>query len=107
MHTHRNYLVIVSPPIVPSASSASATVRNFATRTNYAATTDITKVAVFDLENKHVAFSGTFNEGVREVISMFDKVYVLSNDGVVCFSVVSVGLAWLMGSSCLAWRRSR
>ncbi|KAI0717610.1 hypothetical protein C8Q72DRAFT_983195, partial [Fomitopsis betulina] len=82
VHTHRNYLVIVSPPIVPSASSASATVRNFATRTNYAATTDITKVAVFDLENKHVAFSGTFNEGVREVISMFDKVYVLSNDGV-------------------------
>ena len=83
VYAHKNYLVIVSPPIVPSATSASATVRNFAARTNYAVNTDITKVAVFDLENKHVAFSGTFNEGVREVISMFDKVYVLSNDGVV------------------------
>ena len=58
--------------------------RNFAARAHYAADTDITKVAVFDLENKHVAFSGTFNEGVREVIPAFDKLYVLSNDGVVC-----------------------
>ncbi|TFY60015.1 hypothetical protein EVJ58_g5412 [Rhodofomes roseus] len=82
IHTHRNYLVIVSPPIVPTATSASATVRNFAARANPSANKDITKVAVFDLENKFVAFSGTFNEGVREVISVFDKVFVLSNDGV-------------------------
>ena len=83
VYAHKNYLVIVSPPIVPSATSASATVRNFAARTNYAVNTDITKVAVFDLENKHVAFSGTFDDGVREVISMFDKIYILSNDGLV------------------------
>ena len=57
--------------------------RNFAARANLGANTDITKVAVFDLENKHVAFSGTFDDGVREVISMFDKIYILSNDGLV------------------------
>lgn len=77
----------MSPPIVPTATSASATVRNFAARANPSADTDITKVAVFDLENKFVAFSGTFNEGVREVISLFDKVFVLSNDGVVSVPV--------------------
>ena len=43
--------------------------------------TDITKVTVFDPENKLVAFSGTFAQGVREVVSQWGDIYILSNDG--------------------------
>ncbi|KZT23981.1 hypothetical protein NEOLEDRAFT_509554 [Neolentinus lepideus HHB14362 ss-1] len=81
VHTHLNYLVIVSPPFAPSASAASATVRNFVARSNTANTTDITKVTVFDPENKFVAYTSTFTEGIREVISQWGNVYILSNDG--------------------------
>ncbi|KAK0463502.1 uncharacterized protein EV420DRAFT_1518537 [Desarmillaria tabescens] len=81
IHTHHNYVVIVSPPFLPTASAASATVRNFVARTTNAGDSDITKVTLFDPENKLVAYSGTFKEGVREVISAWGHLYVLSNDG--------------------------
>ncbi|KII88329.1 hypothetical protein PLICRDRAFT_688881 [Plicaturopsis crispa FD-325 SS-3] len=81
VHAHLNYLVIVSPPFVPSASAASATVRNFVARTTNAGDADITKVTVFDPENKLVAYSGAFTAGVREVISAWGQIYVVSNDG--------------------------
>ncbi|KAJ3524875.1 hypothetical protein NM688_g8487 [Phlebia brevispora] len=80
VHTHRNYLVIVSPPFVPSASAASATVRNFVAQNASVDNADITKVVVFDLENKLVAYSGT-SDGVRDVFSSHDQVYLLTNDG--------------------------
>jgi hypothetical protein len=89
VHAHLNYLIIITPPFIPSASSASATVRNFVaatslSRTNSANTdSNITKVTVFDLENKLVAYSGAFVEGVREVVSQWGKVYVLGSDGTV------------------------
>ncbi|TEB39465.1 hypothetical protein FA13DRAFT_1750921 [Coprinellus micaceus] len=67
VHTHLNYLVIVSPPFFPSASAC----------VGY----DITKVNVFDLENKLVAYSGAFKQGVRDVVSQWGNVYVLSTDG--------------------------
>jgi vacuolar protein sorting-associated protein 11 len=41
----------------------------------------MTKVTVFDLENKLLAYSGTFGEGVREVVSQWGMIYVLGNDG--------------------------
>ena len=81
IHTHRNYIVIVSPPFTPSASAASATVRNFVAKNVAPPGSDITKVTVFDPENKFVAHSGTFTEGVRELFSAWGKLYVLSNDG--------------------------
>ncbi|CDO70329.1 hypothetical protein BN946_scf184843.g18 [Trametes cinnabarina] len=81
IHTHRNYIVIVSPPFTPSASAASATVRNFVAKGGASTGSDITKVTVFDPENQYVAHSGTFTEGVREVFSAWGKLYVLSNDG--------------------------
>jgi hypothetical protein len=84
VHTHLNYLVIVSPPFIPTAGAASATVRHFFARTTKPGDTDITKVTVFDLENKLVAYSGTFPQGVREIISGWGKIYVLSSDGMVC-----------------------
>lgn len=81
IHTHLNYLVIVSPPFIPTASAASATVRNYVARSNNAGGTDITKVTVFDPENKIVAYSGPFRQGVREVISQWGNIYVLTSDG--------------------------
>ncbi|PCH37664.1 vacuolar membrane protein [Wolfiporia cocos MD-104 SS10] len=80
IHTYMNYVIIVSPPFTPTAGAASATVRHFV-KSNGSGSSEITKVTVFDPENKFVAYSGTFTEGVREVISAWDKVYVLANDG--------------------------
>jgi hypothetical protein len=80
VHIHLNYLIVISPPFIPSAASISATVRKFVTRTPGAAG-DITKVMVFDLGNKLVAYSGTFGEGVREVVSQWGRIYALGNDG--------------------------
>ncbi|KAF9460675.1 hypothetical protein BDZ94DRAFT_1265603 [Collybia nuda] len=81
IYTHLNYLVIVSPPFIPSASAASATVRNFVARTVNSGETDITKVTIFEPENKYVAYSGTFTNDVREIISQWGKIYVLTSDG--------------------------
>ncbi|KAJ6519433.1 hypothetical protein C8R45DRAFT_951467 [Mycena sanguinolenta] len=81
IRSHLNYLVIVSPPITPTASAAFRTVRNFAARNT--TDTDITRVAVFDPENKIVGYSGTVTQGVRDIISIpeWGGVYILSNDG--------------------------
>ncbi|KAH9980920.1 hypothetical protein BGW80DRAFT_1267217 [Lactifluus volemus] len=81
VHTHLNYLVIVSPPLTANAASASATIRNFAARNLGVNGTEVTKVTVFDLENKFVAHSEPFTEGVREVFSQWGNIYVLSNEG--------------------------
>ncbi|KAF4614763.1 hypothetical protein D9613_002508 [Agrocybe pediades] len=81
IHTHQHYIVIVSPPFFPSAASNSATVRNLVARSPNATDTDITKVTVFDPENKLVAYTDTFRLGVREVVSQWGHIYVLSTDG--------------------------
>ncbi|ORY88576.1 hypothetical protein BCR35DRAFT_288786 [Leucosporidium creatinivorum] len=86
------YLAIVSPPLVPTAASTSATIRNYArgllnaTPANGAGAggsspTDVAKVTIFDPENKFVAHSGTFEEGVREVWEAWGSVWVLSEGG--------------------------
>lgn len=62
-----------------SASHASATVRHFAARST--TSSDITKVTVFDVENKYVAYSGTFTEGVKDVFCEWRQIFVLSNNG--------------------------
>jgi hypothetical protein len=64
------YLVIVSPLFIPSAS-ASATVRNFACMTDLPAGSNITKVTVF-FGDKLVAYSGTFEAAVREIVSQWE-----------------------------------
>ncbi|KAI0086320.1 hypothetical protein BDY19DRAFT_894941 [Irpex rosettiformis] len=80
VHTHLNYLAIVSPPFTPSASAPSATIRNFVAR-NAEPKADIAKVVLFDLENKIIAYSGTHIEGIRHVFSVGRNVYLVSNDG--------------------------
>ncbi|KAJ6604245.1 hypothetical protein DFH09DRAFT_1122065 [Mycena vulgaris] len=81
VRSHLNYLVIVSPPLTATASAAYRTVRNFAARNPI--DTDITKVAVFDPENKIVGYSGAFAHGVRDIISVpeWGGIYILGNDG--------------------------
>lgn len=45
-------------------------------------------MTIFDLENKFVAHSGTFEEGVREVWEAWGSVWVLSEGGKVrCVSL--------------------
>lgn len=55
VHSHLNYVVIVSPPFAPTATAASATMRDFVTASATPPTGDITKVTVIDLDNKFVA----------------------------------------------------
>jgi len=83
IQTHQRYLVIVSPPFIPKASSASATVRNFVAHNPGAGDSDIAKVTVFDAENRIVAYSGTFENGVRDVFTAWGDLYILPNDGAV------------------------
>jgi len=81
VHMHLNYLVIVSPPLTANATSASAMIRNFASQNMGASGTKVTKVTMFDLENKFVAHSKAFTEGVGEVFLQLGNTYVLSNNG--------------------------
>ncbi|KAG6889861.1 hypothetical protein C0992_003757 [Termitomyces sp. T32_za158] len=81
IHSHLNYLVIVSPPFIASPASISATVRNLATKNPNHDDSDITKVTIFEPENKYVAYSGTFAHDVREVISQWGQIYILTSDG--------------------------
>lgn len=83
--THKNYLVIVSPPFAPNAGSASATVRRFVAKTPgvVGSGVDISKVTVFDVENKLVAYSNTFKQIVKDVFSCWGQLFVLTNNGTV------------------------
>jgi hypothetical protein len=73
--------VLVSPPFVPSAASASATVRHFVRANTQGTAQEITKLSLLDVENKFVAHSSTVDGGVRAVASVFGRLYVLSNSG--------------------------
>ncbi|KAK7064568.1 E3 ubiquitin-protein ligase PEP5 [Favolaschia claudopus] len=81
IRSHLNYVVIVSPPVMPTASAASRTIRNFAARNQ--TSSDVTKVTIFDLENKIVCYTGTFTQGVSDIISIpeWGGVFILGNDG--------------------------
>ncbi|KAK1224476.1 Vacuolar protein sorting-associated protein 11 [Marasmius sp. AFHP31] len=80
IHIHSAYIVIVSPPIIPTASAASATVRHIARVGDTEG--EITKVTIFDAANKLVAFTGPFKKGVRDVISApWGGLYILEDDG--------------------------
>ncbi|KAN0061118.1 Vacuolar protein sorting-associated protein 11 [Thecaphora frezii] len=109
IHLSSSQVIIVTPPFTPSSSSASATVRNFVAGRDHApppftpsssahrgsplssasplqrrglAPSEIAKVTVFDLDNKFVAYSGTFEGGVRETwVGPSGEVMVLGDSG--------------------------
>jgi hypothetical protein len=71
---------MVSPP---TPVIASATGRNPAVRAPVS--TDITRVIVFDAENKCVAHSSSFTSDVRDVFCQWGQIFVLTTDGKVGF----------------------
>jgi hypothetical protein len=48
--------------------------------------TDIAKVTVLDLENKLVAYSGTYKQGVKAVFSQWNGIFVAENAGKVSYT---------------------
>ncbi|WWC62862.1 uncharacterized protein I303_105460 [Kwoniella dejecticola CBS 10117] len=89
---YRHNLIIISPPFYPSANSASATVRHYVSKTSTTttnsdgvtiptSTSDISKVTIFDLQNKLVSYSGTYREGVREVFCQWGGIFVYGGNG--------------------------
>jgi hypothetical protein len=84
---HKQNLIVVSPSFVPSASSNSATVRQYVAKSGGGdSSRDIAKVTIFDLQNKLIAYSGTFKDGVRAVFCQWGDVFVLGSDGKVRLS---------------------
>ncbi len=78
IHLSASQVVIVSPPFTPSTSS-----RNPASRSSGAMlNAEIAKITIFDLDNKLVAYSGTFESGIREAwVGPAGEVLVLSDTG--------------------------
>lgn len=99
-----NYIAIISPPLVASASSASATIRNYArnlvtsspstsngrSSPAISSSTNVAKVTIFDLENKFVAHTGTFDEGIRDVWEQSGSVAILTEGGKVSHLTLSL-----------------
>ncbi|KAG2041346.1 hypothetical protein BDR03DRAFT_1007183 [Suillus americanus] len=74
IHTHLNYVIVVSPP------TTVATTRKLAAQAA-GGDGDASRVTVFDMENKVVGYTGMFAEGIREVISEWGNIYILTNNG--------------------------
>ena len=74
IHTHFNYVIVVSPP------STSPTPRKLAA-TAAGGDGDVSKVTVFDMDNKMIGYTGMLAEGVREVISEWGNIYILTTNG--------------------------
>lgn len=75
------YLVVVTPAAPASASAASATIRNYAKQQSGALPTSVGKVTIFDIENKFVAFSSTFEDGVKDIWEDGGRLWVGSDQG--------------------------
>ncbi|KAK0549356.1 Vacuolar protein sorting-associated protein 11 [Tilletia horrida] len=71
LHPSSQQLIIVSPPFTPTSASHSATVRQYVARGDGGGGNkhngEIAKLTVFDLDNRFVAYSGTFEGGIRDV----------------------------------------
>lgn len=78
IHTHLNYVIVVSPPTTVATTSPAT--RKLAAQAA-GGDGDASRVTVFDMENKVVGYTGMFPEGVREVISEWGNIYILTNNG--------------------------
>lgn len=82
MYAHSGYLVVLSPVVITASSSTIQ--RNVVPRakTNTQGTAaDAMQLTLFDPENKLIAYSGTFEGGVRDAVSQGGRLYVVTNDG--------------------------
>ncbi|EST08049.2 Zinc finger, RING/FYVE/PHD-type [Kalmanozyma brasiliensis GHG001] len=92
IHLSSSQVIIVSPPFTPSSSTSSSS-RNLignrdspsstpTSRKGSLAPTEIAKITIFDLDNKLVAFSGTFESGVRSAwVGPAGEILILSDMG--------------------------
>ncbi|KAG2070492.1 hypothetical protein BDR04DRAFT_1099977 [Suillus decipiens] len=78
IHTHLNYVIVVSPPTTVATTSSAA--RKLGTQAA-GGDSDASRVTVFDMENKVVGYTGMFAEGIKGVISEWGNIYILTNGG--------------------------
>jgi hypothetical protein len=76
------YLLVLSPPTMPTAANPSATIRNFARTTN--TTNDVSKVTILDVENKFIACTGALEGVVSDAWELGGKVGLAMGNGKVC-----------------------
>lgn len=93
IHLSASQVIIVSPPYTPSTSASSSSARNLIGNRDSPLTTptsrkgsmipaEIAKVTIFDLDNKLVAFTGTFETGIREAwVGSAGEVLILADAG--------------------------
>ncbi|KAJ1033936.1 hypothetical protein NDA16_000144 [Ustilago loliicola] len=93
IHLSSSQVVIVSPSFTPSSSSStSSSNRNLVSRDSPLTTPtsrkgsmmpqEIAKITIFDLDNKLVAFTGTFESGIRLAwVAPAGEILVLSDTG--------------------------
>ncbi|KAG0353979.1 hypothetical protein BG005_006814 [Podila minutissima] len=72
---YKSYLVLVSPPAIPSHAS-----RTFDVNATISAN-DTTKLTIIDTVNKFTAYSATFAQGIRSVICEWGSIYIVENGG--------------------------
>ena len=73
------YLAIVSPPRTPTPTPGGRSARQL--NGTPSDTAGSTKLTIFDPENKLVAFTTTFDEGISEVWEAWGEVWVLTEGG--------------------------
>ncbi|KAG2072195.1 hypothetical protein BDR04DRAFT_1230722 [Suillus decipiens] len=78
IHTHLNYVIVVSPPTTVATTSSAA--RKLGAQAA-GGDSDASRVTVFDMENKVVGYTGMFAEGIKGVISEWGNIYILTNGG--------------------------
>ncbi len=77
--SHSSYVIMVSPPFMPSVASFNPAVREFASRTTSSA--DIAQITLFDLSLNIVAHISTFEESIKTIFCEYGEIYALTTDG--------------------------
>lgn len=84
IHLSASLVIIVSPPFTPSSTGRNrdSPLTTPTSRKGSMIPAEIAKITIFDLDNKLVAFSGTFESGIREAwVGPSGEVLVLSDTG--------------------------
>jgi len=77
---YKHNLVIVSPPMHAAAVRRAAVPRQ-------SDVTDVAKITIFDLQNKLVAYTGIFRNGIRSLFSQWGGIFVYEGNGQVSYFV--------------------
>ncbi|KAK9456148.1 hypothetical protein V1511DRAFT_496676 [Dipodascopsis uninucleata] len=78
----KSYIALISPTASPSDIEVQSTLRRFVNTIQSSENPfDTTKFTILDIENKLIAYSGQFVDGVKTIFSEWDELYVLGGDG--------------------------